>query len=281
MGRVKIKFHPLFFVFIFILILSKNFFSVISFLIAVFLHELGHGLIADFLGYKLNQITFLPFGASISGKENVFYSTKHEIIVAVCGPLVNLFLLILCYALFWCFPSIYCYLDIFYYANLVLFIFNFLPIFPLDGGRVLFAILKNKHDIKKAYKIIKIVGVVLSLCLFSLFVISSFFEINYTLGVTSIFLLFGIFFEDNSSYYITNFNFTNKTKKLSCGIDGNLLIFNTNVKLYKILRKLNKFKYNVVCIVNCDGEIIKSFTEEEIYNFLMLSSLDAKINDFI
>ena len=207
MGRVKIKFHPLFFVFIFILILSKNFFSVISFLIAVFLHELGHGLIADFLGYKLNQITFLPFGASISGKENVFYSTKHEIIVAICGPLVNLFLLILCYALFWCFPSIYCYLDIFYYANLVLFIFNFLPIFPLDGGRVLFAILKNKYDIKKAYKIIKIVGVVLSLCLFSLFVISSFFEINYTLGVTSIFLLFGIFFEDNSSYYITNFNF--------------------------------------------------------------------------
>ena len=281
MGRVKIKFHPLFFVFIFILILSKNFFSVISFLIAVFLHELGHGLIADFLGYKLNQITFLPFGASISGKENVFYSTKHEIIVAVCGPLVNLFLLILCYALFWCFPSIYCYLDIFYYANLVLFIFNFLPIFPLDGGRVLFAILKNKYDIIKAYKIIKIVGVVLSLCLFSLFVISSFFEINYTLGVTSIFLLFGIFFEDNSSYYITNFNFTNKTKKLSCGIDGNLLIFNTNVKLYKILRKLNKFKYNLVCIVNCDGEIIKSFTEEEIYNFLMLSSLDAKINDFI
>lgn len=281
MGRVKIKFHPLFFVFIFILILSKNFFSVISFLIAVFLHELGHGLIADFLGYKLNQITFLPFGASISGKENVFYSTKHEIIVAVCGPLVNLFLLILCYALFWCFPSIYCYLDIFYYANLVLFIFNFLPIFPLDGGRVLFAILKNKYDIKKAYKIIKIVGVVLSLCLFSLFVISSFFEINYTLGVTSIFLLFGIFFEDNSSYYITNFNFTNKTKKLSCGIDGNLLIFNTNVKLYKILKKLNKFKYNLVCIVNCDGEIIKSFTEEEIYNFLMLSSLDAKINDFI
>lgn len=281
MGRVKIKFHPLFFVFIFILILSKNFFSVISFLIAVFLHELGHGLIADFLGYKLNQITFLPFGASISGKENVFYSTKHEIIVAICGPLVNLFLLILCYALFWCFPSIYCYLDIFYYANLVLFIFNFLPIFPLDGGRVLFAILKNKYDIKKAYKIIKIVGVVLSLCLFSLFVISSFFEINYTLGVTSIFLLFGIFFEDNSSYYITNFNFTNKTKKLSCGIDGNLLIFNTNVKLYKILKKLNKFKYNLVCIVNCDGEIIKSFTEEEIYNFLMLSSLDAKINDFI
>lgn len=281
MGRVKIKFHPLFFVFIFILILSKNFFSVISFLIAVFLHELGHGLIADFLGYKLNQITFLPFGASISGKENVFYSTKHEIIVAICGPLVNLFLLILCYALFWCFPSIYCYLDIFYYANLVLFIFNFLPIFPLDGGRVLFAILKNKYDIIKAYKIIKIVGVVLSLCLFSLFVISSFFEINYTLGVTSIFLLFGIFFEDNSSYYITNFNFTNKTKKLSCGIDGNLLIFNTNVKLYKILKKLNKFKYNLVCIVNCDGEIIKSFTEEEIYNFLMLSSLDAKINDFI
>ena len=81
--------------------------------------------------------------------------------------------------------------------------------------------------------------------------------------------------------YITNFNFTNKTKKLSCGIDGNLLIFNTNVKLYKILKKLNKFKYNLVCIVNCDGEIIKSFTEEEIYNFLMLSSLDAKINDFI
>jgi len=277
--NIKIKFHPLFWVFLVILFFSNNFFNVFNYLLVVFLHELGHSVMAGFLGYKLNRITILPFGASLSGKENVFYSTRHEILVAISGPLVNLILLILCLALFWIFPISYGVLDNFYYANLITFIFNLLPVYPLDGGRVVYSLLKKKFEINKAYKIIKVLGIIISCLLFVLFIISAFFKINFTIGLTSIFLITGVFFEDKSSYYVVNFNFINKQKKLYNAIETNVISVNENTILINILRKLNKFKYNVVNVVNKNGKIIKILSEEEINSKLISNSLDSKIID--
>lgn len=277
MAKLKIKFHPLFWIFLIILALSNNFLSIFSYLLCVILHEFGHFLMANSLGYKLNKITFLPFGVSISGKENVFYKPSHEILVAISGPIVNLILLIICLAIFWTFPITYSFLDNFYFANLITFIFNFLPVFPLDGGRVLYAFIKRKKPINKAYKQIKIVGFITSIFLFVLFLISSFFKINFTLGITSIFLITGLFFEDNSSFYVTNFSFLNKSKKLNQGLETFVLSINQNAKLYNVLKKVNKFKYNIVNVIDDAGKIIKNFTEEELNYIFISNSLDKKI----
>lgn len=279
MAKLRIKFHPSFWIFLCLLLFSNNFLSIISYLLCVFLHEIGHSLMASFLGYKLNQITLLPFGASLSGKENVFYKPSHEILVAISGPMVNLLLVLICLALFWCVPISYSFLNDFYYANLITLIFNFLPVYPLDGGRVLYSLVKRKKPIKKAYKIIKIIGVIVSILLFILFIITSFFKINFTIGLTSIFLITGIFFEDKSSYYVTNFSFVNKKKKLTNGLETNVLTFNEDTILYSVLKKLNKFKYNVINIVGNDGNITKILSEEEMENLLLNNSLDSKIKE--
>lgn len=279
MARIKIKFHPTFWFFLIILLFSNNFLNIASYLLCVFLHELGHSLMASFLGYRLNKITILPFGASLSGKENVFYKPSHEILVAISGPLVNLFLLIICLALFWLFPVCYTYLENFYYANLITFIFNFLPVYPLDGGRVLYALIKKKKSVNQSYKIIKIIGIVVSCFLFILFLITSFVKINFTIGLTSIFLLSGIFFEDKSSYYVTNFSFVNKAKKLNNGMETTILSVKETTLLYNILRKLNKYKYNMINVINDRGKVVKTYTEEEINEIFINNSLDKKIID--
>lgn len=279
MARLKIKFHPLFWLFLILLLFSKNPFSIISFVLCVFLHELGHYFVSALLGYKLNKITFMPFGASLSGTENAFFSTKHETMVALAGPLVNLILLTFCLALFWCFPYFYIFLEDFYFANLITFIFNLLPVYPLDGGRVLYAFFKRKGNTKKAYKKTKIVGFVISMLLFVLFVITSFYSINYTLGVTSIFLIVGLFFEDKSSYYQINFNFVNKDKKLNEGLEVNSICVKKSVSLYKLLTKLSKFKYNLVNILNEENKIVKTITEGEINKLFLTYPLDSKLEN--
>lgn len=281
MAKLKIKFHPTFWIFIVFLLFSNNFLNLFSYLFCVFLHELGHGIMANFLGYKLNQITFLPFGASLSGKENVFYKPSHEILVAVAGPLTNIILCVLCLALFWLFPSTYFYLQDFYLANLTTFFFNLFPVYPLDGGRVLFAKLKTKNEASKSYKIVKVVGIIFSIILFALFIISSFIKINFTLGLTSIFLICGIFFEDKSSYYVANYNFINKSKKLSNGLETNILSVNESTNLYYILKKLNKYKYNFVNILNKSGKIKKSLSEEELNGLFISYPLNSKIGNII
>lgn len=281
MAKLKIKFHPLFVIFISLLLFSNNILNVFSYFLCVFLHELGHSIVAQSLGYKLNKISFMPFGASISGKDNVFYSLKHEILVSIAGPIVNLILMIICLALFWLFPSFYYYLEPFYYANLITLIFNFLPVYPLDGGRVLYAILKKKFKQEKAYKIIKIVGLIISILLFILFIISAFFEINYTFATVSLFLISGLFFEDTGCYYIQNFNFVNKHQKLAKGTDTNIVSINENSYLYYALRKLNKYKFNTILVISNSGKILKTMSEIELNSLLINYELNTKFCDVL
>lgn len=281
MGRLKIKFHPLFWIFLILICFSNRFLSAISYLICVFLHEFGHGLCAKILGYRLNKITFLPFGASISGKENVFYKPSHEIIVAISGPLVNGILSVICLAVFWLFPSLYVYLEDFYFANVTTLLFNFCPVYPLDGARVIFAYLKKKKGITRAYKTIRIIGFVISSILLGCFVASSFIRINYTLGLSSIFLFAGLFFEDSSSFYVTNFSFNSKSKKLILGMDTNVISIKEDAIIYNVLRKISKFKYNIIHIINKKGKIIKTFSEDEFDEIVLSMPLDSKISTFI
>lgn len=119
---------------------------VIMILFAV-VHELGHLLMGLMLKMKPERIELMPFGLSISFKVNVQDINKKrgngnqqvfkEILVASAGPLTNLIILIFTYVFFG--NSNFSSLVI--YANLLILIFNLLPIYPLDGGRILNGIL--------------------------------------------------------------------------------------------------------------------------------------------
>lgn len=119
---------------------------VIMILFAI-VHELGHLLMGLMLKMKPERIELMPFGLSISFKVNVQDINKKrgngsqqvfkEILVASAGPLTNLIILIFTYVFFG--NSNFSSLVI--YANLLILIFNLLPIYPLDGGRILNGIL--------------------------------------------------------------------------------------------------------------------------------------------
>ena len=112
-----------------------------------FLHELGHIIAGVILKMKLEKIEILPCGFSSSFKENLMdykYKLKNanllelkKIIIAIAGPILSVILAIL-----------FTYIDITYitkqdaiYSNLLIAIFNLIPIYPLDGGRIIKGIL--------------------------------------------------------------------------------------------------------------------------------------------
>ena len=120
-------------------------------------HELGHLLTGIILGFKPNKIELTPFGLSIGFKVNLKdYNKKikranaieeKRIIIAMAGPGVNLLIRFIIDKL-----NIDIYEKIMIiYSNLLLVLFNTLPILPLDGGRILKGILhiylgKNKAE---------------------------------------------------------------------------------------------------------------------------------------
>lgn len=116
----------------------------------VVLHELGHSLVAKKYGFKVRDITLLPIGG-IAGMEEIPEDPHQELNIAIIGPTVSFVLSFLFFAAGWILKQ---WAELYYFwfwsrgllmnlawINLVLAVFNLLPAFPMDGGRVFRGIL--------------------------------------------------------------------------------------------------------------------------------------------
>lgn len=105
------------------------------------LHELGHALAASWFGIQTRDITIYPFGGIAAITKSP--SPKAELVIAIAGPIVNVIIAILIfftfnYAALFLGPAVPGRL---LFANIFLALFNMIPAIPMDGGRVLRALL--------------------------------------------------------------------------------------------------------------------------------------------
>lgn len=144
------------FVFLIIFYFTKQIEIYAMIMFFALIHELGHLLAGLLLGMKPEKIELMPFGVSISFKIKVEEYNKKikkgnlleikKILVAIAGPLTNFIIILITNSL---------KIDIFkglmiIYTNFLIMIFNLLPIYPLDGGRVLKGILHINFGIRKS-----------------------------------------------------------------------------------------------------------------------------------
>ena len=133
------------------------------------IHELSHMMSGVFLGLKPKTLQIMPFGLSIIFE--TYESRKminiKKIIIASSGPIVNIIIAIVVFIMNKNLSNII-------YANIIIAIFNLLPIYPLDGGRILKLILKNKYKYDKVEEIINKVSnatIIIITCLSSVLVL--------------------------------------------------------------------------------------------------------------
>lgn len=118
----------------------------VAFIVALFgcvaLHELGHALTAQRFGIRTQDITLLPIGG-IARLERMPTASRQEFLIALAGPAVNVVIGGLLLGVLALAPGAdpLGVLSRLATANLVLAVFNLLPAFPMDGGRVLRAVL--------------------------------------------------------------------------------------------------------------------------------------------
>lgn len=168
---IDIKIHPTFFLLLiwvaFVAISGGNTFNAVftevGFILVLFLsvvlHEFGHALVARKFGITTQDITLLPIGG-VARLEKMPEDPKEELLVAGAGPLVNvvisgvLFIVLLLTGFFTLPLNLTALLDHFWFriltANVTLAVFNLIPAFPMDGGRILRALLATQMDRVKA-----------------------------------------------------------------------------------------------------------------------------------
>lgn len=181
-------------------------FIIISILIII--HELGHIIIAKLLHIKLEKIYIYPLGGISKLNIPINYSQVKELLIILAGPIfqtmASKYLKVLL-------PN---YQNIIKLYHIRILVFNLLPIYPLDGGKILNLILTNKIPYKKALNI----SVFLSYLTTIIFFIINIQTIKINTITITIFLLKKITQEKNkiNIYYeklLLEKNFYNKKYK--------------------------------------------------------------------
>lgn len=163
------------------------------------IHELGHLIIGIFCGKKVEKMEILVIGCKM--KFFPTYEEKEEIkeiFIALAGPLTNLIIV----TLFLVIPFDIEYKEIYIYANILIGLFNILPIYPLDGGRILKNILKINDDNTRVEEIVNNVSNVTMILLTMIASVLVIYYKNIIIFITIIYL-WSILIKENKRYFFS------------------------------------------------------------------------------
>lgn len=178
--HIKVRLKIILCLLIFIIFISFNNIKLYAlFIFFIFLHELSHIITIVCLNYKIEKIEITPFGLNLNFKINIDdYNKKIEkgtlitlkkILIYSAGPLTNLIIVIILLVIEiikmkTILPND---LGIFMYKietainiNTIIFIFNMLPIYPLDGGRIIKEIIHLFYGTYESYKKIQDISLI-------------------------------------------------------------------------------------------------------------------------
>ena len=173
------------FIFLIIFYFTKQIEIYVYLMLFAFIHEIGHLIAGLALGMKPEKIEIMPFGFSLSFKTNVKDFNKKikkgnilgikKIIVAFAGPFTNLIIILI---------TSHINIDIIkqlmiIYTNFLIFAFNLIPIYPLDGGRILKEFLHINFGIQKTEKMIFLISNIVLLVVSSLIIILAIYTKNF------------------------------------------------------------------------------------------------------
>lgn len=255
---------------------SMAFIAALGLFFSIIFHESCHSLVARHYGIEIAGITLFIFGGVAEMKSDP-KSAKAEFLVAVAGPLGSVCVALFAFSLGFLWEQLKIsdiFIPIFIYLawmNTVLAIFNLLPAFPMDGGRILRSILwaLNKNFVKSTMQAAKI-GEFLSYALMGL----GFLGIFYQITISGFWLiLIGLFIRRASTMSYQQVLIQKKLQeyKLRDNLESVGLIFHPEERIYEIKHKLR-------------GQIVQShypiMDEKNLVAILSVNKLKERIEEY-
>lgn len=256
---MKIKIKPSFFLLMIFVIALRQLEQFFILIMLVFLHELCHMITAAFYGAKCNEIIVTPAGLCAKiDIENL--SLFQKLVVLFSGPVFNIVFGLLIGSL----PSI------------ALGIFNLLPVYPLDGGKITGYTMGYFFGTLRSNRYNVAISKIISLGLLALGIFqSALYFGNISLVIIAIFILKS---NKNKRQIITYSYYkalihkpNNKILKIR------VIMANKNTSLKTIIYRLGTDYYTIIYIR--DGDIIATVTEDNIQSFIINNGISYNLID--
>ncbi len=231
----------------------------------VLIHELSHLLCAVFMGVEIKSIVILPFGMTLRLSSDLIRYPKKEVMIALSGPLSNVIMIAIAQFFYKSHAQNLNFL-LFLIVNWSVLILNLIPVPPLDGGRVLRAVLIKSSGLIKSAKVIQklsrvFVAVIFTLGILILVVTRG----NPSLCIIGAFLAFSLIEEKHSSDILIMNELINEKEKFKnrALIPTSTLTIGYRTPAYKVVKKLNLSTFYIVYVVDDSLKIIKTATESD------------------
>lgn len=262
--------------------LCGYFFETSIMVLSILIHEIFHSIAARKYGIKINEVEIFPFGG-IAKFENIRTITpKEEIIICAIGPLSNLIIIILFLSLRVFYFDSYL-IDYIIKVNKVIFIINVLPIFPLDGGKIVRAILSLFIGYKAST--IRLVYITYFLCTFIiLYDILNGITVNITyLGAIAVFSIVAAKKEREMAAFAFIRSITEKTNELSRKkkMKVHILVCIKTINIKETIECFLPNKYHIFIIIDSNGETIGTITEGQLIEGIYRYGFDVTLEELL
>ena len=190
-----IKINLKIFIFIAVFYFTKQINIYFCLMLFAFIHELGHLLAGVLVGFKPKSLTIMPLGISINFNIITINNINiKKLIIALAGPITNLLVILITYVLK---TELYkiTYQEIIY-SNLLIFLFNLIPLYPLDGGRILKYGLHIKYGIKQSVILTNKISNIIIIVLTGVSLIATYYLQNIAIIFIQVYLWFIMLLEN-------------------------------------------------------------------------------------
>ncbi len=143
-------------------------------------HECGHFLMALYFKWPIKQLRLFMFGCVMETDAFLMRPLKEQWLVVLAGPLQHVFIFLVCLMLRQSVESV-TVIDFALSANVTLVCFNLLPIWPLDGGKIMYLLVNVSQPFKKSYHLTLLLSVCHMFVLIGVFIYYDHFSVTFLL----------------------------------------------------------------------------------------------------
>lgn len=281
--------HPLFVIVMLASVITGYFIELLTLFTIVIVHEAGHVITARAFGWRIREVKLLPFGGVAEVEEAGSVPPGEEAIVAIAGPLQNLWMGIAAWLLGllgWWSPE---WSEYVWQANAMIGLFNLLPILPLDGGKLLHAWFSRMF----AYHTSLVWGARISLLLSGAMVIFSLVPATMSGGggIQANLLIVGLFLLVSNWTYNRHIPFvflrflTNRglaaSRSVSRGVWALPIVVSKRHSVAAILQLFKHDSYHLIVVMEDEGSIMAILPEQRLVEgFLADGKPDRAVLEF-